>query len=153
MYRKNRPDATPSDVYFAVATDLMYRMGAIAQAERKAAQRVAPAYMYMFAWPLSARGGTLRAGHGAELPFVFDNLGKATGFVDNGASAQRLADKVSGAWVAFARTGNPNYASLPHWPTYDAATRATMIFNDECRVVNDPGKKERLAMFTLAPPT
>jgi para-nitrobenzyl esterase len=153
VYRKNRPNATPSDVYFAVATDLVYRMDAIAQAERKAAQGVAPAYMYRFDWPLSARGGTLRAGHAAELPFVFDNLGKATGFVDNGASAQRLADKVSGAWVAFARTGNPNYASLPHWPTYDAATRATMILNDECRVVNDPGKEERLAMFTLAPPT
>jgi para-nitrobenzyl esterase len=149
-YRKHRPNATPSDIYFAVATDRAMRMPAITQAERKAAQGAAPAYMYIFAWPLPAQGGRLKAMHSAELPFVFDNIVKFPGWFEGGAGSQPLADKMSAAWAAFARTGNPNHAGLPHWPAYDAVNRATMIFNDECRVVNDPGKEERLAMSSLA---
>jgi para-nitrobenzyl esterase len=148
-YKKSRPRATPGDIYFAVTTDREFRAPAIKQAELKSAQGAAPAYMYLFAWPLPAQGGKFAAGHFAEVPFVFENLEKATALVGNGAGAQRLADKVSGAWAAFARTGNPNYPGLPHWPAYDTSTRATMILDNECRVVNDPGKEERLAMSSL----
>ncbi len=42
------------------------------------------------------------------------------------------------AWVSFAKTGNPNNAKTPNWPAYDAAKRATMIFDNETRVENDP---------------
>ena len=31
-----------------------------------------------------------------------------------------LADKVSDAWIAFARTGDPNTPKLPHWPRFNA---------------------------------
>jgi carboxylesterase type B len=34
---------------------------------------------------------------------------------------------------------------------YDASTRATMIFNDECKVVGDPARDERLAVSALPP--
>ena len=50
-----------------------------------------------------------------------------------------MADRMGGAWVAFARTGNPNVAGLPQWPPYTPETRATMIFDVPCRVENDPG--------------
>ena len=49
-----------------------------------------------------------------------------------------LADKVSAAWTAFAHSGNPNVSSLPHWPAYDTTSRATMVFNDDCKEENDP---------------
>ena len=150
-YRKNRPNATPSDIYFAITTDRDFRMGAITQAERKAAQRAAPAYMYIFAWQTPVLDGKLKATHGVELAFVFDNVDKVPGWVGNGPGLQALADRVSSAWVAFARSGNPDHAGLPHWPPYETSTRATMIFNDECKVVNDPGKDERLAMASLPP--
>ncbi len=149
-YKKSQPDATPSDIYFAVATDRMMRMNAITQAERKAAQHAAPAYMYIFDWRSPVLGGKLRSPHGIELAFVFDNTGKTTGMNGAGADLAPLAEKVSAAWAAFARTGNPNHAGLPHWPAYDASTRATMIFNDECEVVDDPGRDERLAISALA---
>jgi len=149
VYRRDLPNATPSDIYFAVMTDSGWRMDAITQAERKAAQRAAPAYTYLFEWRTPVLGGKLRALHGMDLPFVFDNVDKTPGWVGAGADLKLLADKVSGAWTAFARTGNPNHAGLPHWPAYDTATRATMIFNDECKAVNDPGKNERLAMSNL----
>jgi len=148
-YKRSRPNATPSDIYFAVTTDRMMRMNAITQAERKAAQHAASAYMYIFAWQSPVLGGKLRSPHGIELAFVFDNTDKTTGMNGTGADLQPLADKVSSAWAAFARTGNPNTTSLPHWPAYDAKSRATMIFNDECKVMNDPGKDERLAMNAL----
>ncbi|MGD1210584.1 MAG: carboxylesterase family protein [Candidatus Acidiferrales bacterium] len=149
IYKKDRPDATPSDIYFAVTTDRMMRMNAVTQAERKAAQHAAPAYMYIFAWQSPVLGGKLRSPHGIELAFVFDNTDKTTGMNGTGADLQPLADKVSGAWAAFAHTGNPNHPGLPHWPAYTASDRATMILNDECKVANDPGREERLAISAL----
>jgi para-nitrobenzyl esterase len=149
VYKKRRPDATPGDIYFAVTTDRMMRMNAVTQAERKAAEQAAPAYMYIFDWRSPVLGGKLRSPHGIELAFVFDNTDKTTGMNGTGSDLAPLAEKVSAAWAAFARTGNPNAPGLPHWPAYDAATRATMIFGDECKVVNDPGKDERLAISAL----
>jgi para-nitrobenzyl esterase len=149
LYRKNRPNATPSDIFFAITTDRFWRMDAVTQAERKAAQHAAPAYVDIYEWQTPVRGGKLKAMHGVELPFVFDNVDKVPGWIGDGAGLQPLADKVSSTWVQFARTGNPNHAGLPHWPPYDANTRATMIFNDECKVVNDPAKDEHLAIASL----
>ena len=39
------------------------------------------------------------------------------------------------AWVAFIKTGNPNTASLPHWPEYNADARPMMVFDSASRVV------------------
>jgi para-nitrobenzyl esterase len=148
-YQKSRPNATPSDIYFAITTDRMMRMNAITQAERKVLQRQAPVYMYIFAWQTPVLDGKLRSPHGIELAFVFDNTDKTTGLNGIGPDVGRLASQVSGAWAAFARTGNPNHLGLPDWPAYTTSERATMIFNDECKVANDPGKAERLAMNAL----
>jgi para-nitrobenzyl esterase len=51
--------------------------------------------------------------------------------------------KDSGRAVAFARSGNPNNPKIPNWPAYTSTTRATMSFDDECRVENDPDRAER----------
>ena len=64
-------------------------------------------------------------------------------------SLQPLADKVSGAWLAFARTGNPSHPGIPKWPAYTASDRATMHMDNEWRVVNDPDRAERLALGPL----
>ncbi len=148
-YKRDRPSATPSDIYFAITTDRMMRMNAIRQAERKAAQDSAPAYMYIFDWRSPVLDGKLRSPHGIELAFVFDNTDKTIGMNGTGADLQPLAERVSSAWAAFARTGNPDTSGLPHWPAYDTTSRATMIFNDRCEVVDDPGKDERLAITAL----
>ena len=58
---------------------------------------------------------------------------------------------MSGAWVAFARTGNPNHKGLANWPAFTPNQRATMIFNNECRAVHDPYKEERLARIAAQP--
>jgi para-nitrobenzyl esterase len=56
---------------------------------------------------------------------------------------------MSAAWAAFARTGNPNHADIPAWPAFTAAQRATLIWNTDVRVVNDPHRAERLALAAL----
>jgi len=61
------------------------------------------------------------------------------------AEANHLSDTISDAWVAFARTGSPNHAGLPAWPTYGPEARATMILDSVCRVENDPLGAERQA--------
>jgi len=149
VYKKDRPNASPSDIYFAITTDRMMRMNAITQAERKSEQGAAPAYMYIFDWRSPVLGGKLRSPHAIEMAFVFDNTDKTAGMNGTGADLAPLAEKVSSAWAAFARTGNPNASGLPHWPAYDAKSRATMIFNDECTVVDDPGRDDRLAITAL----
>jgi para-nitrobenzyl esterase len=80
-----------------------------------------------------------------EIPFVFDNVAVPGGLALHGdrEDAQDLADRVSEAWLAFARTGDPNHPGLPGWPTYDASRRATMLFDSECHVVDDPDRDER----------
>jgi para-nitrobenzyl esterase len=149
-YKKDQPSATPSDIYFAVTTDRMMRINAITQAERKVAQGAAPAYMYLFAWETPVLGGKLKSPHAIELAFVFDNVDKADGMLGTGPDLQPLADKVSAAWAAFARKGNPSHQGIPDWPAYTPSDRATMVLNDKCKLVNDPGRDERLAMSRLA---
>ena len=68
-----------------------------------------------------------------------------------GQDRYALAEKVSSAWVAFARTGNPNTtassakAGMPDWPPFDNNRRAVMILDNECKAVNDPyGDEQRL---------
>jgi len=63
-----------------------------------------------------------------------------------GAAARALAARVSDAWIAFARSGDPNHPGLPAWPKFDPAAGPTMIFDDQCRVANDPDREERRAL-------
>jgi para-nitrobenzyl esterase len=66
----------------------------------------------------------------------------------SGEDRYALADKISGAWVAFARTGNPGRKGLA-WPAYSTTRRATMILDDKCEVVDDPRKEVRLELASL----
>ena len=54
-----------------------------------------------------------------------------------------LADVMNDAWIAFARTGNPQTGALPDWPSYDLEKRATMRFNEKSELVFDPRSAER----------
>lgn len=143
LFRKTRPKATPSQLYFTI---LAFPSKANLQAERKAARGKAPAYLYSINWKTPVQDGTRFSPHCLELPFVFNNAWHMPELVGTGPEIQPLADQVSGAWVAFARTGNPNHAGIPRWPAFDARTRATMLIDAEWKAVNDWNREERLAM-------
>jgi para-nitrobenzyl esterase len=146
VYKKGRPKASNLDLFFIMSTDLSnFRTGTDTEAERKAALGKAPVYKYYFQWYSPVREGKLRSYHTLDIPFVFENVDIAHSMVGSGQERYPLADKMSGAWAAFARSGNPNHKGIPNWQPFDETQRATMIFNNECRAVNDPYREERLA--------
>ena len=154
VYRKGRPKASNLDLYLILSTDVSnFRTGTDTIAERKAALAKAPVYKYYFQWYSPVREGKPRAFHTIDIPFVFENVDIAQAMTGNGPERYALADKVSGAWAAFARSGNPNHKGIPHWAPFDMNQRATMIFNNECRAVNDPYREERLARAALGRPS
>jgi para-nitrobenzyl esterase len=144
IYRTAYPHAKPTDYWVQIYTDRSMRMRSIALAERKAAQKKAPVYMYFFAWNTVGFGGKYKALHMAEIPFVFDNIWAAEAMTHGLPEAKALAAKISSAWIAFARTGDPAAKGLPEWPTYSADRRATMILDNDPRVENDPSHELRL---------
>jgi para-nitrobenzyl esterase len=147
LYRKLNPGATPSDIYFLIASDLRYGAPTMIAAQRRAALGKAPVFLYYFTWETPVQGGRLKSPHTMEIPFAFDNVKISSRMTGGGADAMALADKVSDAWIAFARSGDPNTPKLPHWLAYDAKDRATMVINNVSKVVNDPLREQRVAMF------
>ena len=143
--RRGHPDASPAKL-LAIWYSSGARHAAVQQAALKAAQGGAPAYLYSFAWDSPILDGRLHSFHCSDLPFVFDNTDRCDHMTGGGPEARALAARISGAWVQFARTGNPNHSGLPEWPAFDATRRPTMILDDTCVVKHDPDGEERRAL-------
>jgi len=141
-YRAAYPTVPPYLVQARILTDARFGRGALLQAERKAAQGGAPAYLYLWTWPSPGMGGKFGAVHGVDVGLAFHNF---AGDITGGGTPEGklMADRLASAWVAFARTGNPNNQELPEWPAYDAETKPTMVFDADTRVVEDPKKELR----------
>ena len=134
-YRAVHPAASPLDLWSFVISDAGMRHAAIRLAELKSGASTTPVYEYFFTYEL---GG--RAGHGYEIQFVFNNLGGGA----RSEARRQLAAEMSGAWLAFARTGDPNHGGVSAWPPYRAPGRATMIFGrDGSHAVEDPAGATR----------
>jgi para-nitrobenzyl esterase len=145
-YRRAHPDSTPWDLKILIATDHPRGTYARELAKRKADQGGAPAFLYRFDWETPEGGGHMRSPHTVEIPFAFNNIAVAGSLISKRADAYALAERVSAAWIAFARTGDPNVRQLPQWPAYTSTNRDTMLFNTTCRVERDPDRGPRLAM-------
>jgi para-nitrobenzyl esterase len=89
----------------------------------------AKVYNYLFTYEYPVNGGTT-AFHCAELAFVFHNLHEPQVRVGTGdaAAGYALQDKVSRAWINFARTGNPSQAGL-EWKPYAKGDQESMVFD------------------------
>ena len=147
VYGRANPGASPSDLYFLIASDHRYSGPVMKIAERRAALGAGPVYLYYFRWETPVDGGRLKSPHTIEIPFAFDNVDAAARLTGGGAEATALADRVSDAWIAFARTGNPNTPKLPQWPAFTAADRPTMVIDTRSRVERDPIREQRLVMW------
>jgi len=106
-------------------------------AKLKSDQKAAPVYQYWFTWQSPMLDGVAGAWHTAELAFCFDNTKRCEQGTGNTPEAQALAKKMSTAWANFARTGNPSQPGLI-WEPSDPERVPTMIFDNHCRMANDP---------------
>jgi para-nitrobenzyl esterase len=66
-----------------------------------------------------------------------------------GAEARVLAQRVSHAWIAFARSGAPNTPKLPTWTAFEKQKRATMVINNESKLTNNPFGGRLNAMYRV----
>jgi para-nitrobenzyl esterase len=109
-------------------------------------QKSAPVYQYYFTWqsPMLEDSG---AWHTAELAFCFDNTKRCEQGTGNTPEAQALAKKMATAWANFARTGNPSQPGLT-WTPSDATRCQTMVFDNHCRMVDDPEGELRRILLT-----
>jgi para-nitrobenzyl esterase len=143
-YRELRKN--PRDIADAILTDYMFRIPSIRLAEEQSKYQK-NIYMYLFSWQSPLDGGKYGAMHALELPFVFGLLGdRDIGiFPGRNAETQKLSEQMMDAWIAFARTGNPNHENIPELPAYDKGKRSTILFNKEVTVEQDPYGNERAA--------
>jgi para-nitrobenzyl esterase len=127
----------------AISTDRTFRIHSTRLAEAQSGHE-RNTFMYLFTWQSPAWEGRLGGCHGMELPFIFGTFGTPMGrAAGETAEARALSERMQDAWIAFARTGDPNTPSLPGWPRYERGRRATMLLGAECRVEDAPMEPER----------
>ncbi|MER7052499.1 carboxylesterase family protein [Streptomyces sp. NPDC000351] len=143
-YRKARPEASFGELRSAIMGDALFGAGTWALADAHAARSGSGTYAYEFAWRSHALDDALGATHAVELPFVFDavhlpRLHGSAALLGPDKPPADLAARMHGAWVRFARTGDPG------WDPYDDERRATMRVDAEWTQADDPRGQERQA--------
>ena len=144
-FRAADPNARPVEI-LSRSVSARFRIPAVLQAQRKAAQGGARAWLYRFDFNSGVLDGRARAFHCAEMAYAFDNIDRCLNHTGGTPQARALAAKMSDAWIAFARTGDPNHKGLPAWPAVSPTATPNMLFDATCRVVPDPDAKERAAL-------
>jgi para-nitrobenzyl esterase len=148
-YQTYLPGASPFDLLAQITTDYVFRRNTMEIAARQAARANAPVYAYLFDWRTPVLGGRLHSPHTSEVPFVFGTTATAPGLLGTGADLAPLTHQMMTTWASFAHTGNPNNATLPHWPRFNGNTRETMLLDLHSRVARNPGGAERTALNAL----
>jgi para-nitrobenzyl esterase len=142
-FRNRTPNAKPFDLWSQIGASF-FRDNTLKMAKAKAALGKAPTYVYWFWWKTPILGGRPGAFHTAELPFVFANTDLCDTWTGGGEDARALSEKVSDAWINFARTGDPNHRGIPHWKPFSPETMPTMIFDNDVVAVDAPDREEQL---------
>jgi para-nitrobenzyl esterase len=143
--KKAHPEKSIRTLSYGVG-GLSFRNHVQAMAKMKYALHAAPVFQYFFSWQTPILEGP-GAWHTAELQFCFDNAKRCEQGTGNTPEAQALAKKMATAWANFARTGNPSQPGLT-WTPADPDHGQTMVWDNECRMVNDPEGEVRKLMLT-----
>lgn len=148
-YRRVYPQYSPSDVFFSATTASRSWRAAVVEAELRA-QQGAPAYAYQLDWKSPQDGGQWGAPHTLDIPLVFGTLDAQGSITGTDERARKMSEQMMDAFIAFARTGNPNTPAIPKWTPYSLARRETLVFNVPSRLVDDPRGAER-RLFASVP--
>lgn len=146
LFSETYPNATPQDL---LSIDTVFRPFTIRTADARSQQASAPLYSYFLAWKSPVDSATRGSFHGLDIPLAFNNVDLRSDWTGTSQEAYALADKMSSAWLNFARSGNPDVeGKLPKWEPYTAENGATMYFDTECKIVNN---HDRALMHFIKP--
>jgi len=145
VYRQSRSKATVVERAIAIETAVRFGNDTVTLADRKSLQ-AAPVYRYRYDFqsnvPIKGTDWTLRACHASDISLVFYNY-EYKDLEGDGPGLAEASKAMSSYFASFARNAVPTAGGQPAWPRYDTDKRAVMLFNTECRVVDDPDGEER----------
>ncbi|MFZ2995877.1 carboxylesterase/lipase family protein [Sphingobium sp.] len=148
QYRAHFPDWSAERIFYAATTAGRSWPGQVIEAEARA-RADAPTWAYQVDYqsPTDPRRG---APHTMDIPLAFGTIDAPGSLTGTGAGARAASAAVMARFLAFARMGDPNATGLSTWPQYRLQDRATMIFDIESQVENDPRGWERM-LFARVP--
>jgi para-nitrobenzyl esterase len=140
-YRRMFPGFTAEQIFFAATTAGRSWRGQVEEADARArAGALTFVYQLDFPSPVDPWRG---APHAHDIPLVFGTIDAPGSIAGTGAASRALSATMMDAFIAFARSGDPNHDGLPDWPTYRLPERETMIFDADPRAEADPRRAER----------
>lgn len=149
-YREHFPTKSPYLLYAQIITDAGFRRFAHAQAEAKAARQHAAVYTYLWEWTCPAFDGKFGAVHAMDVAASMHNERDA--ILGSGSTdARRMCDALASAFLAFAKTGDPNNSQIPQWPRFDALQRSTLVYDRNTRMERDPHGALRTLWLDMPP--
>ena len=149
LYKRLHPEVRNQMLWLTAESDDSRRWNAQTLCRLKHEQGGAPSYLYFFDWHSPVHNNRMGSYHTLDIPFVFYNMDLGASMTGSAQSRYQLGHVMSAAWVAFARSGDPNHADMPQWPAFDPSSFPTMMFGEEVRVANDPNQETRLALAEL----
>ena len=149
LYKRRHPETRNRMLWLMADSDDTRRWNAQLLCRLKYEQGTAPSYLYFFNWQSPVHNNRMGSYHTLDITFVFYNMDIGASMTGSRQSRYELGHVMSAAWAAFARTGNPNHADMPNWPSFEPNSLPTMVFGEKVAVVNDPNKEERLALAEL----
>jgi para-nitrobenzyl esterase len=149
QFRARYPAMTAADVFYAATTAGRSWRGQVIEADERARAGAAATWVYQLDYPSPIRPER-GAPHMHDIPLVFGTLDAPASLTGTGEAARNVSRQMMDAFVALARTGDPNHAGLDVWPAYRLPERATMVFDVRSRAENDPRRWER-ELFARVP--
>ena len=141
------PEDTDKQYNERIWTD-MFRHAAIGSSQR-ATEAGPGGWLYRFDLPSTVpfNGHMVGATHAAEIAFTFNSFAGGSSpfnlYDGEDPVVRDLALRWSNTIIAFARTGDPNGAGLPHWPKYSSSNRQTLVLDAEPRAEKDLDRDQR----------
>ena len=94
-----------------------------------------PVHAYYFSYVPAVRLGLQPgAAHADDIPFVMGTLDEAAGPGRVTSRDREVSRLMTGYWVRFAQTGDPNGPGLPEWPVWDPGTARVLEIGSEVAV-------------------
>jgi para-nitrobenzyl esterase len=143
VYKRCRPGASTWDLYIGIMSEDR-RIGCLKLAQEKTTSGKAPLYMYLFTWQTNYRDYIYKSCHSLEIPFAFNTVADVP-LTGTRPDKYTLAEIISNAWCAFARSGNPSHSELKNWEPWTSQHQATMILDVQPKLEIKPYKEEMAA--------